>query len=325
LIWAHNDSQRFSTTVGGDGPRATPTIAGDKVYSFGALGLLNCLELATGKLIWQKDVAGENKAEKPRWGYSSSPLVIRVGGAGKGSSSEQRELVVVSPGGGNGRSLVAYEGETGSFAWAGGSVEPGYSSPQMANLAGTDMILIFNNGSIAAHNPSNGNIFWEISWPGGKACVANPRSLGDDRVLVSAGYGMGAKMFKISRVGENFSTTLLYESPRLKAKFANFIPHGDYVYGLDDGVLTCIKSATGERMWKKGRYGHGQLLLVGELLLVQAEGGELYLLEAQSGDRHELASIPVLSGKSWNTMALAGNLLLMRNHKEAVCLELDLE
>ncbi len=333
LIWAHGDPQRFDTTVGGVGPRATPTIAGDKVYSVGALGLLNCLELATGKLIWQKNIAEDNDAEGPRWGYSCSPLVIAApavgpnASVGTGGSGPQAAgvLVVVSPGGPGGRSLAAYHAVDGSFAWAGGSAKPGYSSPQLATLAGAEMILIFNNGSVAGHHPGDGRVLWETPWPGDKPSVANPRCLSGDRVLVSAGYGLGAKMYRIVEKDNAFAAEIIYESPRLKAKFANFILRGDYAYGLDDGVLTCIDSATGERVWKKGRYGHGQLLLAGDLLLVQAEGGELHLLEAQPEAHKSLASVPALSGKSWNTFALAGNLLLMRNHKEAVCLELPLE
>ena len=328
LIWAHGDPQRFDTTVGGIGPRATPTIDGDKVYSVGALGLLNCLELSTGRLIWQKDTAEDNKAEKPPWGYSSSPLVIAApvpeasAEEGEGEQLAANQLVVVSPGGPDGHSLVAYHATDGSFVWAGGSAKPGYSSPHLATLAGTEMILIFNNGSVAGHHPGDGRVLWEVPWLGGKPSVANPRSLPGDRVLVSAGYGLGAKMYKITGSGNSFSAEILYESPRLKAKFANFVLRGNYAYGLDDGVLTCFDTDTGERVWKRGRYGHGQLLLSGDLLLVQAERGDLHLLEAQPEGHKALAHLPVLNGKSWNTFALAGNLLLMRNHKEAVCLQL---
>jgi len=324
LVWAHGDPRRFATTVGGNGPRATPTIAGDKVYSVGALGVLTCLELTTGKLIWQKDLAAEHKAEKPRWGYSSSPLVI-AGPTAESESQTSGELVVVSPGGSDGQSLVAYHAASGVFAWAGGSARPGYSSPQLVTLAGAEMILIFNDGTVAGHDPADGRVLWEVPWPGGKACVANPRCLPGDRVLVSAGYGRGAKMYQITARDGVFGTEIIYESPRLKAKFANFVLRGDHAYGLDDGVLTCFALASGERVWKKGRYGHGQLLLVGELLLLQSEAGELHLLEAQPDAHKSLGSMPVLSGKSWNSMALAGNYLLMRNHKEAVCLELSLD
>jgi len=328
LIWAHGDPQRFATTVGGTGPRATPTIAGDKVYTFGALGLLNCLDLATGTLVWQRPVAEENGAEKPLWGYSCSPLVLT--GAEMARADEKGvtrpgaigALVVVSPGGADGHSLVAYRAEDGAVAWADGSAKPGYSSPELARLAGAEMILIFNNGSVAGHHPGDGRILWEVPWPGDKPCVANPRCLPGDRLLVSAGYGLGSKMYRILKQGQVFTANLVYESPRLKAKFANFIVRDGYAYGLDDGVLTCMDTATGERVWKKGRYGHGQLLLADKTLLVQTEGGELLLLEARPDVPEVLASMPVLSGKSWNTFALAGNLLLMRNHKEAVCLEL---
>ncbi|MDJ0835002.1 MAG: PQQ-binding-like beta-propeller repeat protein [Acidobacteriota bacterium] len=320
LVWAHGDPQRFATTVGGNGPRATPTIADGKVYSLGALGLLNCLDSASGKLLWQKDTAREHGAEKPRWGYSCSPLVIPAS-----ESAGGRTLVVVSPGGPNGRSLAAYDADNGDLVWTGGNAKPGYSSPSLVTLAGSPMILIFNNGSVAGHHPRDGRVLWETPWPGDKPSVANPRVLSGDRVLVSAGYGLGAKMYRVANQDSAFSAETIYETPRLKAKFANFVLYGDHAYGLDDGVLTCVDTADGQRVWKKGRYGHGQLLLTGGYLLVQSEGGGLHILEARPEGHKELGSIQVLGGKSWNTPALAGNRLLMRNHKEAVCLELPLD
>ena len=119
--------------------------------------------------------------------------------------------------------------------------------------------------------------------------------------------------------------SLEWESPRLKSKFANLIVHEGYVYGLDDGVLTCLDPARGERRWKSGRHGHGQLLLVGGLLLVQTEEGELVLVEPSPEAYRELARFAALDGKTWNPPALAGSLLLVRNDREAAAYELPVE
>ena len=229
LLWAHGDPQRFATTVGGDGPRATPTIAGDRVYTMGALGMVNCLELTTGRLIWQRNVAEENKAKAPRWGYSSSPLVITLPDQSGNDETDDgsqttRELVVVSPGGADGRSLVAYHAADGTFAWAGGSVGPGYSSPYLTTLADTEMILIFNNGSVAGHSPRDGQVLWEVPWPGGKPCVANPRRLPGDRVLVSTGYGIGCKMYQVTREGETFTPETALRKPPAQGQVRQLRP-----------------------------------------------------------------------------------------------------
>lgn len=98
--------------------------------------------------------------------------------------------------------------------------------------------------------------------------------------------------------------------------------HQGHLYGLDEGILACVDAATGERLWKRGRYGHGQLLLVGGVLLVAAESGELVLVEASPVGHVELARIAALPGKSWSHPAIAGGRLFLRNGSEAACFDL---
>jgi len=313
VVWSHGDPERFEETIGGIGPRATPTIAGGRVYALGATGRLNALDLATGVPIWSRNILTDNDATGPEWGNSGSPLVID-------------DLVVVSAGG-RGRSLVAHDRETGEPVWAGGGDASGYSSPLVTTLAGVRQILIFNKGSVVAHDPATGEELWSYPWPEMQPNVAQPLPLPGDRVLVSSGYGVGSKLLHVvlGPGGDALDVELLWESPRLKAKFTTIVFRDGYVYGLDDGVLVCLDPDTGERRWKEGRYGHGQVLLVGDVLVVQTEDGDVALVEANP-DRHlEIARIPVVSGRAWNTPALAGPYLLVRNDREAVCLELALE
>jgi outer membrane protein assembly factor BamB len=152
-----------------------------------------------------------------------------------------------------------------------------------------------------------------------------PLPLGSDRLLVSVGYGIGSKSYRIAANGAVFRPTLEWESPRLKSKFGNLVRHDGSVYGLDDGVLTCIDPASGERRWKDGRYGHGQLLLAGGLLIVQTEEGEVVLIEPSAAELRELTRFQALDGKTWNPPALAGRLLVVRNDREAAAYELPVE
>ncbi len=144
-------------------------------------------------------------------------------------------------------------------------------------------------------------------------------------MLVSSGYGVGAKMYRLHASDTGIDVETLWESIRLKAKFSDFVIHGDHVYGLDDGILTAVSLADGSRSWKKGRYGHGQVLLVGNLLLIQAADGSVALVEARPDEYVEHGRVDVLRGKTWNHSALSGSLLLVRNDREAVLLELALE
>ena len=310
VLWAHADRARYETVIAGVGPRATPTVAGGSVYTLGATGILNALDLETGRRLWSKDLLADNGARSPEWGKSCSPLVVD-------------DLVVLSAGGSGGRSLVAYRRETGERAWGAGDDGSSYSSPLLVELAGRRQIVILNAGSVAGHDPATGALLWQHPWPPTQPNVSLPLPLARGRLLVSAGYGIGSKVIEVS-AGEDgaWHARLVWESPRLKSKFANLLLHRGLVYGLDDGVLVCLDPATGERRWKAGRYGHGQMLLVGDLLLVQTEEGEIVLIEPGADGHVELARHQALDSHTWNPPALAGRLLLVRNEREAALYEL---
>ena len=310
-LWHHADSTRYETVIAGIGPHATPTIAGDRVFTLGATGILNCLELASGALIWSRDILADNEAEAHVWGISCSPLVLD-------------SLVVVSAGGPGDRSLVAYHRENGAFVWGGGADKAGFSSPRLVSLAGREQILIFNNHSVVAHDPHSGIPLWSQPWDQVE-CIANPLLLPGDRVLVSTGYGIGAKLYQVHASPDGGLTSdVVWKSPRLKAKFANMVYRAGFVYGLDDGVLVCLDPQDGKRRWKRGRYGHGQLILVDDILLIMSESGDVVLVEARP-DRHvELARMTAFTGKTWNPPALAAPYLLVRTDREAACYELAL-
>lgn len=305
VIWTHADKARYFTTIAGEGPRATPTLVSNRVYTLGATGRLNCLDLTDGRSIWSKDIVQDNESHVPEWGMSGSPLVAE-------------QLVIVSAGGRSGRSLVAYDRETGQFVWGGGTDGAGYSSPFLATIGGVRQILIFNAHSIAAHAVDSGKVLWEYPWPGGHPHVALPVILPEDQVLVSSGYGTGSELLKI-QPEKNGRPRRVWKSTRLKAKFTNVVYRDGCIYGLDDGILVCLDASDGSLKWKEGRYGHGQVILVDDLLLLMAESGQLILIEPVPDEHRRLASFSVLTGKTWNPPALAGEYLLVRNDKEAAC------
>ncbi|MEE8525587.1 MAG: PQQ-binding-like beta-propeller repeat protein [Thermoanaerobaculia bacterium] len=310
-LWSTGAAGRFETTIGGTGPRATPTIDDGRVFTMGALGLLSCLDLATGEALWSRNVVEENRSGMPQWGKSGSPLVF--------------DGLVVVTAGGDGQALIAYDRETGEERWRGGDDRSSYSSPFVTELAGAPQIVIFNAASVAGHDPGDGSVLWQHPWPSeAQPCVAQPLPLGDDRLLVSSGYGVGAKLFQIRDGGSGLEAEMVWESRRLKAKFSQMVEHGGAVYGLDDGIMVCLDPATGERCWKRGRYGHGQILLIEDLLLVQSERGDIVLVEPAPDELRELGSFAALDGKAWNTMALSGPYLLVRTAEEAACYQLPL-
>jgi outer membrane protein assembly factor BamB len=186
--------------------------------------------------------------------------------------------------------------------------------------------LIFNRGNVAAHEPESGRVLWQYPWPNNTECVAQPVPLAGDRVFVTSGYGIGGKLFQIRHAQNgDWQATLVYETSRLKAKFTNVVFYREHIYGLDDGIMVCLDPANGERKWKGGRYGHGQVILVEDVVLVQAENGEVVLVEATPDAHRELTRFAAIEGKTWNHPALAGPYLLVRNDREAACYELPVE
>ena len=207
-------------------------------------------------------------------------------------------------------------------AWTGGSSGVGYASPFPATLAGTRQILIVNHRSLASHDPRTGSILWEVPFGAGMPLVANPVVTGPADVLVSAGYNVGAERFTVAP-GTNAPVSV-WKSKKLKAKFSNPVFRDGFVYGLDDGMLACLDLKDGSQRWKEGRYGHGQALLVGDLLVLMSEPGELILLKPTPDAPNELGRLSVLSSKTWNPIALQGNRLLVRNDQEAALVLLPL-
>jgi len=268
------------------------------------------MNLKDGKLIWRKNILSENNAVIKEWGMTGSPLLLD-------------SLVVVSAGGTDGRSLVAYHKNTGEQIWSAGNDRAGYSSPLIATIAGVRQILIFNWEHVVAHDPGSGKILWKFPWTGDTQRVAQPVVLPEDRVFITSGYGVGSKLIKINQdTNGSLSAVLLWKSNRMKAKFSNVIAIGEFIYGLDDGILACIDLQEGKLQWKRGRYGHGQMILVDNLLLITTEKGEVVLVEPNSEEHKELARFSAIKGKTWNNPAFAGPYLLVRNSQEATCYKL---
>jgi outer membrane protein assembly factor BamB len=354
LVWAHGDAVRFDPagtgSLGREGPRATPTIVDDKVFTQGATGIVNCLDARSGDVQWSHDTAEETGAAVPLWGKSGSPLVVddmvlvSVGAPLDGEAASTRPSSTKSATGANGNpakkfnaSLQAFDMETGAVRWASGKRQASYATPIVATLAGERQIICVNEHHLTAHRVKDGKVLWEYPWPGEldtTATASQPVPVGGDRLFVSKGYGVGASLLHIIRSAEGtWEVEPLWNPPVrpiMKTKFCNVVLRGGHVYGLDDVLLECIEWKTGRVKWKARRkpvFGHGQLLLVGDVLLVISEQGEVALVEASPERFHELARFQALdpSDVTWNTPAFAPPYLLIRNAREAACFRLPLK
>jgi outer membrane protein assembly factor BamB len=315
--WIYQYPALFHETLGGDGPRATPTIHGDKLISLGATGELACLELATGKRLWQVNILTQNQSANLDWGMSGSPLVLDG-------------QVLVTPGNQKGadtsRAITTFSLADGKPGRGGGASQAGYASPVLVELAGTKQVLVFEGQGLAGYESSDGRELWRTPWKSEfDINAAQPIVLPQDQIFITS--AAGAALVKVSQGrGGAWIAEEVWRNRKLKASYGCPIAYQGYVYGLDDGILACLDLADGSQKWKagRGRYGAGQILLCGDLLLILSEAGELALVEARPDRFSELARIQAIDGKTWNNPTLVGGRVFVRNHLEMAAYDLPL-
>jgi outer membrane protein assembly factor BamB len=312
VCWTYSRPVRFVSDFGGVGPLATPTIDRGRVFALGATGILSCLSGHDGALVWERDILADNGAANVKWGKSCSPLIVD-------------DKVIVSAGGANGKSLVAYNVENGDMIWQGGDQVSSYASPVLAHFGGTLQIVMVNQQFVTSHDLATGRVLWERDWPGysnSNATVSQPVPLDESRMLISKGYGQGAALWSIEKKGDTYAVDDIWHNSLLKTKFTNVVIEDGFIYGLDEGVLCCVELESGRKQWKQGRYGHGQIMLVGSLILVAAEDGVVALVPATPSGYQEVARFQAVEGKTWANPAISGNVLVVRSETEAAAYEL---
>lgn len=307
-VWRHRDRVRFWESNAGAGPRATPTLYKDRVYAFGATGILNALNAASGKLVWSRNVASDTGRKVPDWGFSSSPLVVD-------------DIVIVAAAG----TLAAYDLATGNLRWRGPSYGGSYSSPHRATLGGVAQVVLMGGPGVISVAPADGAVLWEHKWAPG--AIVQPALTADGDILVNtltASGGMGLRRLQVNQSADGWRVAERWTSTGLKPYFNDFVVHKGHAYGFDGNILSCIELSEGKRKWKGGRYGNGQLVLLADqdALLVLSEEGELALISATPDQFTELARFRALEGKTWNHPVVVGDLLLTRNGEQMAAFRL---
>jgi len=306
-VWKHRDAARFWESNAGAGPRGTPTLSDGHVYALGATGILNVLDAGEGSVIWSRNAASDTHTEVPTWGFSSSPLVVD-------------DVVIIAAAG----SLIAYDLTTGEPRWYNTTGGDCYSSPHLLRIEGVAQILLLNEAGASSVAPADGTLLWEYAWPG--TPIVQPALIADGDILISVDEGAGVRRLTVTHEPSGWTIAERWTSARLKPYFNDSVIHHGHAYGFDGRSITCIDVEGGERQWKGGRYGRGQLILLADqhLLLVLSEKGELALVVAAPDQFTELARFPALEGKTWNHPVLVGDVLLVRNAQEMAAFRLSL-
>lgn len=309
-LWAQKWNAEYRDSTG-DGPRATPTWDQGRIYALGATGELRCLDANSGAVIWGKNILSDNQADNLPWAMAASPLIVD-------------DKVIVLPGGTAGKSVVAYNKMSGAPVWKVLNDRQAYVSPMLVQLGGRRQIVVVSSSRVVGLVPEDGALLWSYPWvTEGGINVSQPIMVDANRFFISSGYRKGGALVEIKGSGSSFTASTIWENNNMKNKFNSSVLHNGYIYGLDEGILSCLDVNTGERKWKDGRYGYGQVLLVGGHLIVTTDQGEVALVRATPNQYSEVARFSALQGQTWNYPAIASGRLLLRNSTEMAAYDIS--
>lgn len=328
-LWKHEEPRTYNISYP-SGPRATPTVAGNKVYVLGAEGNLLCLSADKGKVIWSKDFKKEYGAETPIWGFTAHPLV-------------HGDLVYCIVGGKD-SVAVAFDKDSGKEVWKNLSAyEQGYCPPTLIEHGGKEQLLIWHPEAINSLNPKTGAIYWSVPLkPDYAMSITAPRLFGDQ--LYVSGYKNAALMLKLG----NGNPKILWSSkPKFGIACDNSTPilEDGVMYGVDgnSGALTAANIKDGKRLWEtrkptndmEGRLDHGTAFLFKhkDRFFLFSETGDLILAKLSPQKYEELDRFHVLEPTNstfgrkvvWSCPAFAEKCLFARNDQELVCVSLASE
>lgn len=263
-VWATPHGGAFRNDRG-DGPRGTPTVDGDRVYSLGGDGDLSAVDAKTGKLIWQMNVLKKFGGTNITWGISESPLVLG-------------DKVLVNAGGRD-ASIVALNKADGSVVWQskGISDRSGYSSGMPVQVGGTTQVIFFTHNRVVALDAKDGKLLWD--YPKAANDVANAATpvVRGNRIWVSSDYGQGGGLVEIKADGK---AQEVYFTKEMRNHHSSSVLIGDHLYGFSGGILTAMKFDTGEVAWKDRSVGKGSLVFADGMLYLLSENGVVGLAEA---------------------------------------------
>jgi outer membrane protein assembly factor BamB len=300
---------------GGDGPRSTPAIDGNRVYALTAGLVLFCLDAQDGNVVWKKGLVKEYDARNIRWQNAASPVL-------------EGNLIFICAGGVN-QSLLCFHKATGALVWKGQSDQMTHATPVVATIHGHRQVIFFTQSGLVSVIPGTGQVLWRYNFTYQTSTAASP-VVGGDIVFCSAGYGVGAGAVKITKEGNNFKATELWRKPnQLINHWSTSVYHDGHVYGLfgfkqwEKVPLKCIELATGEEKWSRDGFGQGGTVLVDGSLVTLAENGDVVVIEATPKSYRETARTKAVTGKCWNNAVVANGRIYARSTKEGVCLDVS--
>ena len=294
---------------GGDGPRSTPAIDGNRVYVISGDLVLSTFDVANGKKIWSKDIVREFNGHNISWKNAASPLI-------------DGDLIFLA-GGGEGQALLGIHKTDGKVAWKTESDKMTHASPILATILGVKQVIFFTQKGLVALKPDSGELLWRHPFRFNVSTAASP-VVENDIIYCSAGYGVGSTAIQLSRNGENFAAKELWRvtGDKIANHWSTPVVKDGYLYGMfqfkqyGDGPVKCIDLKTGKEQWSQPGFGPGNLILVDGKLVALSDRGELILIDPSPEKYQELARFQAITGKCWSTPAFSNGRIYVRSTRE---------
>ncbi len=303
-----------SNNSGGDGPRSTPSVSKDRIFVYDSEMTLHCLSSKSGKVIWAVDIISEHDGKNITWKNASSPLLV--------------DGLVIVCGGGKDQSMIGFDQTTGKVRWKSGAETLTHATPTLATLHGQTQVIFLCRSGMISVNPKDGAQLWRQEFPFKVSTAASP-VVAENLVFCSAGYGVGAGVFKISKQANEWTSEPVWRKRNeLMNHWSTPLFYKGHLYGIfgfkeyGKAPLQCVDVKTGEILWSKEGFGPGNLIRSGEKLIVLSDDGQLVIVSATPQKYLEFERRKLLTGKCWSTPIHGDNYLLARSTKEAALLPL---
>jgi outer membrane protein assembly factor BamB len=304
VIWTNSYPCALDPKYYEGGPGGTPTIDGNRVFTFSKKGHVLCLDAASGKTIWSRNIADELSLKLPEWSFAGSAVV-------------EGDLVILNAGSAG----TALDQKTGHFVWSSSPEPGGYATPVPFEMNGQRAVAIFSAKALVAVNPRTGQKIWEFPWETGRDVNAADPIVRGDKIFISSATGSALLQVRSNQV------SVVWNKPNFMRNYFNpSVLLGDFLYGIDGTThrptaLACVDFHTGERKWSQPNFGSGALMAADNQLII-LDKGELIIADATPDKYTERARAQVIGGKCWTVPVLANGRIYCRNAAgDLVCVQ----
>ena len=316
-LWEYTTPMTFQSDAPemGNGPYATPLIVGDRVFTAGVAGRLQCLEKKTGKLLWTQQLWTDHHGSRLMYGYASSPIAFR-------------DMIIV-PVGGSGKAVMAFRQTDGSVAWSQNNYGNVYSSPILIDVSGLEQVALVMDGYVIGVNPHNGDLQWQVPFKADYSiAVATPVWGPDNLLFVSSEYNAGSKVIELKRNGLQTIATELWSSNRLRLHHGNAMRIGDAIYFSSGGkgsqaILSAVDARSGRIHWQERSIEKATFVWADQKLITLDQAGALMIAYPSPQGFKIAAKAPLLTELSWTPPVLVGTRLYLRDRRTMMAVDLS--